>query len=618
MVKGTGVRVYIATHVLLNSYSLNAAIAESVRRMGFDYFIPRQVLVNIPVRASLFNDNHPTTLHGIYQVLSVLARDEPFLYINTRSLITTRTLSAFGVNGRIDIYNPSASVGSPSMLINYDPDLIAFQRHYQACGYPDNMPPASQPLFLENRMIALRHDPELPAAFRFDLYPYPRALIDERREEMFAVKTSLSTAKFDELSKSTLLASDAFGATRFMLDVDSLRGLLHAGPTHLRAHLLHTNMPIKWNSPRECLESCLERFGAAKEEMKKRLVEAGADLDTLMETDAQRTERISRLDAVSQYRSVFPQIVIGAPSTFRRALKRQARSESMSLDGFTDLSRLPDGGERSVGAYSDATASTYGDSDDDVDDKSTATSISSMRSSLKSSNREADKIARQALSQKKKARREAEEPANFKFIPKTRSRALVELVLSETKPDTEIMDDDDFFEDEDAVKATAAQKDPVNALVDDTEADAAEVTDERNDTTTSSTSTRIRGGAGSRASDSVSESVAPPAAPTAKGRARKPTSDKIVLQAAPRKTAAPSQLTMIQQKQRRQAEPIVRDDSNEVTGEMLDDDVAVRSDADRSENEKQLAELARNRRSRYVNAVGGSAAGNTSCRSHVS
>ena len=81
-----GMRYYISTHALLNSMSLNEAMASSVAAMGFSHSLPRRVILNIPLKAQLMQGDPATLLHGVFQVVDVPCQpDEAFISAITAS-----------------------------------------------------------------------------------------------------------------------------------------------------------------------------------------------------------------------------------------------------------------------------------------------------------------------------------------------------------------------------------------------------------------------------------------------------------------------------------------------------------------------------------------------------
>jgi len=363
----TGRRYYIATHVLLQRLSLTSAVITSVKNMGFDTFLSRRVLVNIPMRMAMLENERPRVLHGVYHTLRVDSRPEPYVYSNRRCVLTERVMHVVGATSREDtaagrIFEPSTASCVSSFYVQYDPDLLAFQTHMSNIGEPEDEEPVSAPLSSERIIFAIRR--ASPDLRDMPIQRYPHALIKERREQHVAALASRAIVPSNRLKLFTAL-NDAVSVRRPMVREDVLLHLYAQSMSSLRAFFVtkSSDSSLARSNPRAALQLCLQRFtDPAEMERRLRCAIGDAAMEYLMMPDEWLAVRPDiaqiRADAArrhaSRYRSgdnqsrilfernlVFPKL--GTEQSRKHRLRRRREEESASGNGTEvfDLDNLP-------------------------------------------------------------------------------------------------------------------------------------------------------------------------------------------------------------------------------------------------------------------------------------
>jgi len=346
---------------------LTSAVITSVKNMGFDTFLSRRVLVNIPMRMAMLENERPRVLHGVYHTLRVDSRPEPYVYSNRRCVLTERVMHVVGATSREDtaagrIFEPSTASCVSSFYVQYDPDLLAFQTHMSNIGEPEDEEPVSAPLSSERIIFAIRR--ASPDLRDMPIQRYPHALIKERREQHVAALASRAIVPSNRLKLFTAL-NDAVSVRRPMVREDVLLHLYAQSMSSLRAFFVtkSSDSSLARSNPRAALQLCLQRFtDPAEMERRLRCAIGDAAMEYLMMPDEWLAVRPDiaqiRADAArrhaSRYRSgdnqsrilfernlVFPKL--GTEQSRKHRLRRRREEESASGNGTEvfDLDNLP-------------------------------------------------------------------------------------------------------------------------------------------------------------------------------------------------------------------------------------------------------------------------------------
>jgi len=385
----TGMRFYFSTHMLLQNYSLKAAVIASIKNLGFDQFIERRILVNIPMRMKLLPGERARLLHDVYHCITVKRRpEEKFIFSNKRSILTDRVMNVLGSTcleraARHLVFEPNTASCVSTLLVIDDPDVVAYATHMRNIGSPPTEEPYSAPVLGDQFLAKVRR--ATPSLRCLPLIRYPAALIAERYEQALDERAAHCKLPSERVRQYTTLLGDSIFSKRPLVPINELLRMYAASRSTLRTFFMTADIDGLYDTgrPRECLEKCLTRFVDA-DEMRRRLQSAlGADemaLLMLSDTELRRRADFQAICAAERKRAE-SRIIMGDKNSMLRfeanvvapAAKKHRESQARQRHADSLKRRAPH-----IAGDLDALDAASGAGGDGADAESTADSVDSV------------------------------------------------------------------------------------------------------------------------------------------------------------------------------------------------------------------------------------------------